>query len=88
MNMILFMGINSIRMQSEGFNVFQFPLFSLVLLILEINIKCWLKYISVFNGILAFINKLNWHTMREKCPYSQLFWSAFSGIWTEYGEIL
>ena len=24
--------------------------------------------------------------MREKCPYSELFWSAFSRIWTEYGE--
>ena len=24
----------------------------------------------------------------EKCPYSELFWSAFSRIWTEYGEIL
>ena len=22
------------------------------------------------------------------CPYSELFWSAFSRIWTEYGEIL
>ena len=27
-------------------------------------------------------------TLREKCPYSELFWSAFSRIWTEYGEIL
>ena len=26
--------------------------------------------------------------LREKCPYSKLFWSAFSGIRTEYGEIL
>ena len=26
--------------------------------------------------------------LREKCPYSQLFWSAFSHIRTEYGEIL
>ena len=25
--------------------------------------------------------------MREKCPYSELFWSTFSRIWTEYGEI-
>ena len=23
----------------------------------------------------------------EKCPYSELFWSVFSDIWTEYGEI-
>ena len=26
-------------------------------------------------------------TLPEKCPYSELFWSAFSRIWTEYGEI-
>ena len=25
---------------------------------------------------------------REKCPHLELFWSAFSRIWTEYGEIL
>ena len=24
----------------------------------------------------------------EKCPYSELFWSAFSRIWTSYGETL
>ena len=26
--------------------------------------------------------------LRKKCPYSELFWSAFSRIRTEYGEIL
>ena len=26
--------------------------------------------------------------LHEKCPYSELFWSAFSRIWTEYREIL
>ena len=26
--------------------------------------------------------------MREKCPYSEFFWSVFFCIWTEYGEIL
>ena len=30
----------------------------------------------------------NWYsTLRKKCPYSELFWSVFSGIRTEYGEI-
>ena len=24
----------------------------------------------------------------EKCPYSEFFWSVFSRIWTEYGEML
>ena len=27
-------------------------------------------------------------TLREKCPYSEFFWSAFSRIRTEYEEIL
>ena len=27
-------------------------------------------------------------TLSEKCPYSDLFWSAFSHIRTEYGETL
>ena len=26
--------------------------------------------------------------LREKCPYLELFWSAFSCVRTEYGEIL
>ena len=26
-------------------------------------------------------------TLREKCPYSDLFWSVFSCIQTEYGKI-
>ena len=26
-------------------------------------------------------------TLREVCPYSELLWSTFSRIWTEYGEI-
>ena len=26
-------------------------------------------------------------TLREKCPCSELFWSAFSRIRTEYGDI-
>ena len=26
-------------------------------------------------------------SLREKCPYSEFFWSVFSCIWTEYGEM-
>ena len=33
-------------------------------------------------------NKLKLAALREKCPYLELFWSAFSQIWTEYGQIL
>ena len=27
-------------------------------------------------------------TLRKKCPYSELLWSVFSRIWTEYGKII
>ena len=27
------------------------------------------------------------NTLRKKCSYLELFWSVFSRIWTEYGEI-
>ena len=26
--------------------------------------------------------------MREKCPYSEFFWTLFSSIRTEYGDLL
>ena len=26
-------------------------------------------------------------SLHKKCPYLELFWSVFSHIWTEYGEI-
>ena len=28
------------------------------------------------------------HALRKKCPYSELFWSVFYRIWTEYGEAI
>ena len=28
------------------------------------------------------------HSLREKCPYLELFWSAFPSIRAEYGEML
>ena len=37
-----------------------------------------LDSLEIFHGTL---------TLRKKCPYSELFWSAFSSIRTEYGEI-
>ena len=27
------------------------------------------------------------YSLRKKCPYSELLWSTFFRIWTEYGEI-
>ena len=35
---------------------------------------------------LAVSNMVN--LLHEKCTSLELFWSAFSRIWTEYGEIL
>ena len=32
-------------------------------------------------GFLIYIS------LRKKCPYSEFFWSVFSRIWAEYGEI-
>ena len=31
---------------------------------------------------------VQFETLRKTCPYSELFWSVFSRIWTEHGEIL
>ena len=30
---------------------------------------------------------LSIQSLREKCPHLEFFWSLFSRIWTEYGEI-
>ena len=52
----------------------------------------WLKVMSnstlVCRYLLIFIQPSENITLREKCPYSELFWSAFSRIRTEYGKIL
>ena len=46
--------------------------------------------VSVFTINLNEISKkyvvIFWRALREKCPYLELFWSAFSRIRTEYGE--
>ena len=41
----------------------------------------WLMYVLP-------LSTLSWRTLREKCLYSELFWTVFFGIRTEYGEIL
>ena len=35
------------------------------------------------NGSYKFFE----NPLREKFPYSEFFWSVYSRIWTEYGEI-
>ena len=41
--------------------------------------------LSTYHSLIFFSMKKN---QREKCPYSEFFWSAFSLIRTEHGEIL
>ena len=33
------------------------------------------------------VNGYHYASLREKCPYLEIFWSVFSGIRTKYGEI-
>ena len=48
------------------------------------------KYNKCKKTTVALIaNQPKWsYSLHKKCPYSELFWSAFSHIRTEYGEIL
>ena len=41
----------------------------------------------VLNGKIRANNPRIPDSLREKCPYSESYWSVFSGIRTEYGEI-
>ena len=47
----------------------------------------WLTSNSLWLIWLIYMLFITW-SLREKCPYSKLFLSAFSRIRTEYGEIL
>ena len=42
---------------------------------------------SLICNLTIFLRNPDDIPLREKCPYSELFWSAFSRIRTEYGEI-
>ena len=50
------------------------------------------KFINELPRILKEQFFIHWHNfhwatksrLREKCPYSEFFWSVFSGIWTKY----
>ena len=37
--------------------------------------------LETLNSLVEFL------TLLERCPYSEFFWSLFSRIWTEYGEM-
>ena len=43
------------------------------------------KFAKIVNGFYQRYY-LRFLSLREKCPYSESFWSAFSRIGTEYGE--
>ena len=47
------------------------------------------NHIPAFNSLEFLLNAVlvTKHTLRKKCPYFEIFWSVFSRIWTEYGEI-
>ena len=63
-------------------------------------LKSYCNYCTLISQIIQSPNKLmtwtlweilqffQWITVHKKCPSSELFWSVFSRIWTEYGQIL
>ena len=58
----------------------------------KIDNPIWFSLDKVKSGeiLLIFLlyNQLHTsETLREKCPYSEFFWSVFSRIQTKYGEI-
>ena len=58
-----------------------------ILLLLQLS-NCFSRWNFQSNcasrGIVNILNT----TLRKKCPYSELFWSTFSSIRTDYGQIL
>ena len=56
----------------------------------RLNNRRKLKIMKLLVHQQSFCTKVSKHytiALREKCPYSELFWSVFSRILTEYGEI-
>ena len=51
----------------------------------EATLKFADKYIAVNRKSFGYHLS---YPLQEKCAYSEFFWSVFSRIWTEYGEIL
>ena len=49
------------------------------------KLRC--NYFTICVLVKCLWYNLEQKTLRKKCPYSKLFWSTFSRIWTEYGEI-
>ena len=53
--------------------------------VIRINFTSILNHMTECIGVFDFPVSIS---LREKCPYSELSWSVFSRIRTEYGEIL
>ena len=59
-----------------------------------INVEDWRIKKNGFSSLLYlhwwkfYFKNIFENKLFEKCPCSELFWSAFSRIWTEYEEIL
>ena len=45
-------------------------------------------YHRIALNLLKYVLFYLYRSLREKCPYLELFWSAFSGNRTKYGEII
>ena len=50
--------------------------------------QCLRHSYTRINNVFAMQCQYQYNWLREKCPYLELFWSAFFRIWTKYGEIL
>ena len=48
------------------------------------SIKCKLESTEIKRSVSK---KLDLSSVRKKCPYSEFFWSVFSSILTEYGDL-
>ena len=60
-----------------------------LLIILRMFLKCHTSYYSYCQvRIECYTIRFSNSRLHEKCPYLELFWSAFSCIGTEYGKIL
>ena len=46
------------------------------------------KYQNMMTKIVVYLSWWWVGSLREKCPYSEFFWSVFSRIRTEYGQML
>ena len=62
--------------------------FIFIIIILCIYLQIWICITSYWLKLEDFcrFTKRYTYTLREKCPYSDFFWSVFSRIRTEYGE--